>query len=89
MSDQDRTLLILILILILIQYQAEKGWGKRKMSMRAWLVDSLPNSQKNIVRIIWQTVRRINNDILGVKGLKCYHGVFSLFTNHDLAWAST
>ena len=42
MSDQDRTLLILILI----QYQAEKGWGKRKMSMRAWLVDSLPNSQK-------------------------------------------
>ena len=42
MSDQDRTLLILILI----QYQAEKGWGKRKMSMRAGLVDSLPNSQK-------------------------------------------
>ena len=44
MSDQDRTLLILILILI--QHPAEKGWGKRKVSMRAWLVDPLPNSQK-------------------------------------------
>ena len=40
MSDRDR-----ILLIISIQYQAHKGWGKRKMSMRAWLVDPLPNSQ--------------------------------------------
>ena len=26
--------------------------------------------QTNIVRIIWQTVRRIINEILGVEGLK-------------------
>ena len=41
MSDRDR-----ILLIISIQYQADKGWGKRKMWMRAWLVDPLPNSQK-------------------------------------------
>ena len=40
MSDQDR-----ILLIISIQYQADKGWGKRKTWMRAWLVDPLPNSQ--------------------------------------------
>ena len=27
--------------------------------------------QIDIIRILWQIVRRITNEILGVKGLKC------------------
>ena len=33
------------------------------------LVNSLPNFPINITRTIWQTVMRITNEILGVKGL--------------------
>ena len=33
------------------------------------LVDPIPNSRVNTIRIVWQTVRRIINEILGVKGL--------------------
>ena len=36
---------------------------------RGLLVNSLPNFPINITRIIWQTVMRITNEILGVKGL--------------------
>ena len=33
------------------------------------LIDLIPNSPHyNIMRIVWQTVRRITNEILGVKG---------------------
>ena len=35
------------------------------------LIDLIPNSPHyNIMRIVWQTVRRITNEILGVKGFK-------------------
>ena len=39
------------------------------------LIDLIPNSPTNIMRIVWQTVRRIYNEILGVKGLngRAYH----------------
>ena len=40
-----------------------------KILIRGLLVDPTPNSQTNITRTIWQTVRRITNEILGVKGL--------------------
>ena len=41
-----------------------------KILIRGLLVDPTPNSQTNITRTIWQTVRRITNEILGVKGFK-------------------
>lgn len=41
-------------------------------------VDPTPNSQRNIIRIVQQTAKRISNEILAVQGLK-YHTV-----NQDL-----
>ena len=35
--------------------------------------------QTNIIRTVWQTVRRITNEILGVKGLRCYTTVEVLY----------
>ena len=32
-------------------------------------VDPITNSPTNIIRIVWQIVRRISDEILGVKGL--------------------
>ena len=41
-------------------------------------IDLIPNSPNNIVKIIWQTVRRITNEISGVKGLSLvFHGYVS------------
>ena len=37
------------------------------------LIDLIPNSPTNIIRIVWQTVRRITNEFLGVEGLKATH----------------
>ena len=37
------------------------------------LIDPIPNSPTNIIRIVWQTVRRITNEILGVEGLEATH----------------
>ena len=37
------------------------------------LIDLLLNSQTNIMRIVWRTVRRITNEILGVEGLSMKH----------------
>ena len=34
------------------------------------LIDPIKILQTNIISIIWETVRRISNEILGVKGLK-------------------
>ena len=34
--------------------------------------------QTNITRTVWQTVRRINNEILGVKGLTDVIGIFCM-----------
>ena len=33
------------------------------------LIDPYQILQTNIIRIVWQTVRRITNEILGVKGV--------------------
>ena len=43
------------------------------------LVDPIPNSLTNIIRIVWQIVRRITNQILGVKGLSKQG--FNLYSN--------
>ena len=42
------------------------------MSIRGLSADLIPNSQNNTKRVIWQTVRRIANEILGVKGLNAW-----------------
>ena len=34
------------------------------------LIDPVQILQSKVMRIVWQTVRRITNEILGVKGLK-------------------
>ena len=37
--------------------------------------------QTKIIRLIWQTVRRITNAILGVKGLNSFsHCLFALYS---------
>ena len=41
----------------------------KKILIRGLLIDPIPILQTNITRTIWQTVRRITNEILGVKGL--------------------
>ena len=61
------------LLTILIQYQAGKWWESRKISIMGLLIDLIPNSPTNIIRIVWQTVRRITNEFLGVEGLKATH----------------
>ena len=39
------------------------------MSIMELLINLILNSQTNIMRIVWRTVRRITNEILGVEGL--------------------
>ena len=41
----------------------------KKILIRGLLIDPIPILQTNITRTIWQTVRRITNEILGVEGL--------------------
>lgn len=40
-----------------------------RKNLRGLLVDRIPDSPKNIIRIVWLKVRRIINDLLRVKGL--------------------
>ena len=40
---------------------------EEKLSVRGFLVDPIPNFPKYIIRIVWQTVRRITKEILGLK----------------------
>ena len=51
--------------------------NKEKISIGGLLVDSIQILQTNIIGIVWQTVKRITNEILGVKGVK--HMILTLF----------
>ena len=42
--------------------------GMKKNIIKGIISDPIPNTQTIIIRIVWQTVRRIVNEILGVKG---------------------
>ena len=42
----------------------------KKISSRGLYVDPIQILQTNITRTVWQTVRGITNEILGVKGLR-------------------
>ena len=65
MCDQDRISLYTINTISSRQVMKIK-----KILIRGLLVDPIPNSQNlNITRTIWQAVRKITNEILGVKGL--------------------
>ena len=44
--------------------------NKEKISIGGLLVDSIQILQTNIIGIVWQTVKRITSEILGVKGVK-------------------
>ena len=49
----------------------QTSYENKKISIIGLLIDLIPNSPHfNIMRIVWQTVRRITNEILGVKGFK-------------------
>ena len=41
----------------------------KKISLRGLLIDLIPNSPTNITQIVWQILRRITHEIMGVKGL--------------------
>ena len=65
MCDQDRISLYTINTISSRQVMKIK-----KILIRGLLVDPIPNSQNlNITRTICQAVRKITNEILGVKGL--------------------
>ena len=44
--------------------------NKGKYQLEDYLLIQHQILQTNMMRIVWQTVRRITNEILGVKGLK-------------------
>ena len=41
----------------------------KKISIKGLLVDSMINSSNCITRTVWQTVRRITNEMMGLKRL--------------------
>ena len=41
----------------------------KKISIKGLLVDSMINSSNYITRTVWQTVRRITNEMMGLKRL--------------------
>ena len=51
--------------------------NKEKISIGGLLVDYIQILQTNIIGIVWQTVKRITNEILGVKEVK--HMILTLF----------
>ena len=54
-----------------VEYRPLMNWekDKEKYQSRDELVDLIKILSTNITRTVWQTVRRITNEILGVKGL--------------------
>ena len=62
------------LLTISIQYQADKSdENKVKYQLEDYDYKLIQYQilQTNITRVVWQTVTRITNEILGVKGLRC------------------
>ena len=45
--------------------------------------------QTNITRIVWQTIRRITNEILGVKRLSSLRKVFPFWLDKWFKWFTT
>ena len=68
MSDQDRISPNNIST-ISVQYQQTSDENKEKYKLREYKMIQYQILQTNITRTIWLTVRRITDEILGVKGL--------------------
>ena len=64
MSDQDR-----ISPYNLNTISSRPVMRIKKISIKGLLVDSLINSSNYITRTVWQTVRRITNEMMGLKRL--------------------
>ena len=70
------------LLTISIQYQADKSDEnkvKYQLGDHDYKFIQYQILQTNLTRIAWQTVTRITNEILGVKGLRCYTTVKVLY----------
>ena len=57
-----------MITLVSMHYEADKRI--KKNSHQGTLVDQNQIIQTNIIEIVWQIVRRITDEILGVKGLR-------------------
>ena len=57
------------LLTISIQYQAERDENKENYQLGDYWLNQYQILQTNTTRTIWQTVRRISKEIIGVKGL--------------------
>ena len=55
-----------------IQYQADKRWEQMKLSVKGLLVYI-----SDIIKIIWERVGLVNNEILGVKALMFFFYYYS------------
>ena len=58
---------------------------KKNINYRIMLMNRCQILQTNIMRIVWQTVRRIANEILGVKGLKVLKLIFYV-NDQQVSW---
>ena len=58
-----------LLLTISIQYQAESDENEEKYHLGDYKLIQYQIIQTNITRTVWETVRRITNEILGVKEL--------------------
>ena len=61
MSDQER--------ISLYNTKQTSNDNSKKYELGGLLVDSIPNSPNPQLKIVWQTVRRMTNLILGIKRL--------------------
>lgn len=58
------------LLITSIQYQADRRWELREISLLGFLVDPCQIPQTNVIRFVWQIVRRISHEILRMKKWK-------------------
>ena len=71
-----------------MQYQADKWWEKRKYQLGDYKLIRYQILQTNLTRTVWQIVRRITNEILGVEGLVVHsylEGAFIKVTFADMS----
>ena len=58
------------LLTISIQYHAQEWWEQGKYQLRDYQLIQLQILGANVIRIVWKSVRRIADKILGVKGFR-------------------
>ena len=63
--------------------------NKKKYQLRDYLLIQYQILWANIIRIVWQTVRRITNEILGLKGITCNKWLFFSLPCRSVLWSGT